>query len=166
MVFGEYLPKDDYSKLEESNWAKELFKKEHDYLEKLNPESPKNIDAQIKKDQKALAKFAYYHKTRMNLAVNYAKNWDRGNADYQIFVLENYMKQHFGREELATYTKMFGSTDSLKKIGFYRPGSEYSKFISRLFINYNKIVFIIWIAKPMINPGERPGVKQTHYTRF
>jgi Family of unknown function (DUF5694) len=127
MVFGEYLPQNDYAKLEESNWAKELFKKEHDYLEKLNPESPKNIDAQIKKDLKALAKFAYYHKTRMNLAVNYAKNWDRGNADYQFFVLENYMKRSFGKEELATYTKMFGGVDSLKKIGFYRPGSEYSK---------------------------------------
>ncbi|MBB6237076.1 hypothetical protein HDC90_001694 [Pedobacter sp. AK013] len=127
MVFGEYLPQGDYAKLEESNWAKELFKKEHDYLEKLNPESPKNIDAQIKKDRKALAKFAYYHKTRMNLAVNYAKNWDRGNADYQIFVLENYMKQSFGKEEQVIYTKMFGGIDSLKKIGFYRPGSEYVK---------------------------------------
>ncbi|WP_412466378.1 DUF5694 domain-containing protein [Pedobacter sp. KLB.chiD] len=127
MVFGEYLPKEDYAKLEKNNWAVEAFKKGHDYIEKLNPETPKNIPALIKKQQKALSSFAYYHKTRMNLAVNYAKNWDRGNTDYQIFVLENYMKQNFGKEELATYNKMFGGTDSLKKIGFYRPGSEYSK---------------------------------------
>ncbi len=127
MVFGEYLPQSDYAKLEESNWAKKSFRKGHDYLEKLNPASPKNIDAQIKKDQKALASFPYYHKTRMNLAVHYAKNWDRGNADYQIFVLENYMKESFGKEEQAEYTKMFGSIDSLKKVGFYRTGSEYTK---------------------------------------
>jgi len=127
MVFGEYLPQGDYAKLEESNWAKESLRKGHDYLEKLNPESPKNIDDQIKKDQKALSSFTYYHKTRMNLAVNYAKNWDRGNAEYQIFVLENYMKQNFGKEEQVEYAKMLGNIDSLKKKGLYRPGSEYSK---------------------------------------
>jgi hypothetical protein len=127
MVFGEYLPQGDYAKLEESNWAKKSFRKGHDYLEKLNPASPKHIDTQIKKDQKALNSFAYYHKTRMDLAVNYAKNWDRGNADYQIFVLENYMKPSFGKEEQVEYAKMFGNIDSLKKKGFYRPGSEYSK---------------------------------------
>jgi len=127
MVFGEYLPQGDYAKLEESNWAKESLRKGHDYLEKLNPESPKNIDDQIKKDQKALSSFAYYHKTRMNLAVNYAKNWDRGNAEYQIFVLENYMKQSFGKEEQVEYAKTLGNIDSLKKKGLYRPGSEYSK---------------------------------------
>jgi len=127
MVFGEYLPTSDYAKLEADNWARKVFDKGHNYLEKRNPETVKNLSTQIKKDKKALASFAYYHKTRMNLAVNYAKNWDRGNADYQIFVLENYMKNSFGKEEQAAYTKMFGGTDSLKKFGFYRTGSEYAK---------------------------------------
>ncbi|RQO63878.1 hypothetical protein DBR40_26885 [Pedobacter sp. KBW01] len=127
MVFGEYLPKSDYAKLEADNWARKAFDKGQNYLEKRNPENVKNLSTQIKKDKKALASFAYYHKTRMNLAVNYAKNWDRGNADYQIFVLENYMKNSFGKEEQAAYNKMFGGTDSLKKFGFYRTGSEYAK---------------------------------------
>lgn len=127
MVFGEYLPESDYTKLESGNWAVKAFKKGHDYIEKYNPETLKNIVSQIKKDQKALSSFAYYHKTRMDLAVNYAKNLDRGNAEYQIFVLENYMKDKFGKEELAQYAKMFGGLDSLKKAGLYRPGSEYSK---------------------------------------
>lgn len=127
MVFGEYLPESDYTKLEADNWAVKVFKKGHDYIEKLNPETPKNITSQLKKDQKALTSFANYHKTRMDLAINYAKNWDRANAEYQIFVLENYMKNKFGKEELAQYTKMFGSLDSLKKAGLYRAGSEYSK---------------------------------------
>lgn len=127
MVFGEYLPQNDFAKLDSGNWARKVFDKGRNYIEKRNPENVKNISAQIKKDKKALASFAYYHKTRMNLAVNYAKNWDRGNADYQIFVLENYMKNSFGKEEQSIYAKMLGNTDSLKKIGLYRPGSEYAK---------------------------------------
>jgi len=127
MVFGEYLPAEDYSKLADDNWAKKAFKNKVNYIDKLNPETLKNIANQIKRDEKALASFAYYHNTRMNLAVEYAKSWDRGNFDYQIFVLEHYMKPKFGKEELANYTKKFGSIDSLKKIGAIRPGSEYSK---------------------------------------
>ncbi|UKT63898.1 DUF5694 domain-containing protein [Pedobacter mucosus] len=127
MVFGEYLPEADYAKLEADHWAKKAFQSKHDYIEKLNPIGPKNIVKQIKDDQKALSNFPFYHKTRMNLAVDYTKIWDRGNADYQVFVLENYMKSKFGKEELAEYTKTFGGSDSLKKVGLYRPGSEYIK---------------------------------------
>ncbi|PWS32156.1 DUF5694 domain-containing protein [Pedobacter paludis] len=127
MVFGEYLPETDYAKLEDNHWAKKAFKKGHDYLEKLNSEAVKNPLLQIKRDKNALASFDYYHKTRMDLAVNYAKIWDRGNAEYQIFLLENYMKSKFGKEETAKYNQMFGSVDSLKKAGLYRPGTEYSK---------------------------------------
>lgn len=138
MVFGEYLPESDYAKLDESNWAKALFKQSRDYLEKLNPKTAKNIAAQIKKGQKALSSFAYYHKTRMDLAINYAKNWDRANVDYQIFVLENYMKDKFGKEEQAEYTKMFGSIDSLKKANLYRPKSEYNKIYFPLIYQLNQ----------------------------
>jgi len=127
MVFGEYLPAEDYSKLADDNWAKKAFKKKFDYINKLNPGTPKNIAKEIARNQKALASFPYYHKTRMNLAVEYAKMWDRGNFDYQMFVLESYMKPKFGKEELAEYAKMFGSVDSLKKLGVIRPGSEYHK---------------------------------------
>ncbi|WP_231491010.1 DUF5694 domain-containing protein [Pedobacter sp. Leaf170] len=127
MVFGEYIPAADYAKLDDDNWAKKGFKKKLDYVNKLNPEPVKTTSNFINKSQKALASFPYYHKTRMNLAVAYAKNWDRGNFDYQVYVLENYMKQNFGKEEKAAYDKMFGSIDSLKKLGVIRPGSEYNK---------------------------------------
>ncbi|TCD12661.1 hypothetical protein EZ449_01045 [Pedobacter frigidisoli] len=127
MVFGEYLPAEDYAKLDSINYGKRAFQKKYDYIQKLNPKTSKNIPSEIKKDQKALSSFPFYHQTRMNLAVDYAKNWDRGNADYQIFVLENYMKDKFGKEEQAAYTKMFGGSDSLKKVGLFRPNSEYNK---------------------------------------
>lgn len=127
MVFGEYLPETDYANLEANHWAKKSFQTKVDYIQKLNPTTPKDISSEIKKDHKALASFPFYHKTRMNLAVDYAKTWDRGNADYQIFVLENYMKDKFGKEEQAAYIKMLGGSDSVKKVGLYRPGSEYTK---------------------------------------
>jgi len=127
MVFGEYLPAEDYAKLEDDNWAKKGFRTKVNYIEKLNPLPVKNSSALIRKSQKALLSFPYYHKTRMNLAVQYAKTWDRGNFDYQVYVLENYMKPGFGKEEKASYDKMIGSTDSLKKLNIIRPGSEYSK---------------------------------------
>lgn len=141
MVFGEYLPAEDYAKLEDDHWAKKAFKTKVDYINKLNPETPKNLSKLISRNQKALASFPYYHKTRMDLAVEYAKNWDRGNFDYQIFVLENYMKSKFGKEERVQYTQMFGSPDSLKKIGTIRPGSEYSKIFFPLIyqLGQNKI---------------------------
>ena len=141
IVFGEYLPAEDYAKLENDHWAKKGFKKKLDYLDKLNPEAPKNISKKIQQSQKALASFPYYHQIRMNLALAYAKNWDRGNFDYQMFVLENNMKSKFGVEEKSSYTKMFGSSDSLKKIGVIRPGSEYSKIFFPLIyqLGQNKI---------------------------
>ena len=127
MVFGEYLPAADYAKLESGHWAKKGFQNKYDYIQRRNPETVKNIDTKIKKDLKALQSFAYYHKTRMDLAVNYTKKWDRGNADYQIFVLENEMKNRFGKEEQAAHIKTLGGSDSLKAIKFFRPGSEYNK---------------------------------------
>ncbi|WP_421945980.1 DUF5694 domain-containing protein [Pedobacter sp.] len=127
MVFGEYIPAGDYAKLDDSNWAKKGFKTKVNYIEKLNPETAKNSSSLIKKNQKALSSFPNYHKTRMDLAVEYAKTWDRGNFDYQVYVLDNYMKPNFGKEEKAAYDKMFGGTDSLKKLNILRPGSEYNK---------------------------------------
>ncbi|RZJ43479.1 MULTISPECIES: DUF5694 domain-containing protein [Pedobacter] len=127
MVFGEYLPAEDYAKLENDHWAKKAFRNKVNYINRLNPETAKNNTTLIKKNQKALASYPYYHKTRMNLAVEYAKTWDRGNFDYQMFVLENHMKSRFGKGEEKEYSEMFGSLDSLKKLGIIRPGSEYNK---------------------------------------
>ncbi|MCX2576082.1 DUF5694 domain-containing protein [Pedobacter sandarakinus] len=127
MIFGEYLSPSDYHNLPDSNWAKALFKKRLDYINQLNPATSKNLPKQIQRDQKLLSDFAYYHQTRMQLATAYLKNWDRANAEYQIFILEEYMKDKFGKEEKATYAKMFGGIDSLKKNNLFRPNSEYNK---------------------------------------
>nr|WP_199156493.1 DUF5694 domain-containing protein [Pedobacter sp. ASV2] len=127
MVFGEYTSPEDYQKLPANNWAVTSFSNGRNFIIKRNPEDVKNLSSQVNKAQKALTAFPYYHKTRMELAVNYAKNFDRANTEYQIFVMENYMKNSFGKEEQAVYSKMFGNTDSLTKARLYRTSSEYSK---------------------------------------
>lgn len=127
MVFGEYTSNEDYLKLPATNWAVTSFSNGRNFIINRNPGQTKNISNQINKAQKGLISFPYYHKTRMDLAVNYAKNFDRANTEYQIFVLENYMKTSFGKGEQDTYAKMFGNTDSLTKARLYRTSSEYSK---------------------------------------
>ncbi|WP_316802029.1 DUF5694 domain-containing protein [Pedobacter nototheniae] len=141
MVFGEYTSAEDYPKLAANNWAVTSFSKGYNFLVDHNPKKIKNLSTEIDRAQKALESFPYYHKTRMNLAVNYAKNFDRANTEYQIFVLENYMKSSFGKGEQATYSKIFGNVDSLAKVRLYRAGSEYSKIYFPLIyqLKQNKI---------------------------
>ncbi len=138
MVFGEFLPQADYATLGENHWSIKAFEKGRNYLQKLNPEKVNKLSSKIEKNKKALSSFAYYHQARMDLAVNYAKNWDKGNTEYQIFVLENYMKSRFGKEEQAAYTKMFGNIDSLKKYKLYRSDSEYTKIYFPLIYQLNQ----------------------------
>ena len=70
MVFGEYLSAEDFDALDAKCWAKEAYQTRFDYVKKLNPTMPKNINQEIKRAYKALEKFAYYHQTRMDLAKN------------------------------------------------------------------------------------------------
>ncbi len=126
MVFGEYLSPADYKALPTDNWAYEAFKRGRDFISHHHPEKARNLNAKIASAIRALNKFAYFHKLRMDLAIDYIQQGDRGNAEYQLFMIENYMKKSFGKEELAYYAHCFYSPDSLKKAGIYRPESEYS----------------------------------------
>lgn len=123
MVFGEDLAPADLRSLEENNYGKRTFEKRHDYIQRLNPSNTNN--RAIAKGYRALANFQYLHRARMDLAIKLIKNSDPGNGNYQVFILEEYMKPHFSNEELAYYDQSFGPLDSLKKVGLYRPNSEY-----------------------------------------
>jgi Family of unknown function (DUF5694) len=124
MVFGEYLSAEDFDALDAKCWAKDAYQERFDYVKKLNPETPKNINQEIKRAYKSLGKFAFYHQTRMDLAKNLALNHDRANSAYQAFILEKYMKDAFGKEEKQHLNQIFGGIDSLKNITG-RKSSEY-----------------------------------------
>lgn len=138
MVFGEYLSGPELKQLEPTNFGSKTFKPIAQFIDRHQPVTPKNLDAAIAKTRKALSKFAYYHQSRMDLAVNYIKNSDRGNGEYQIFVLENYMKKAFGKKEQAYYEQLFGNLDSLKKGRLWRPNSEYHKIYFPLIYELNQ----------------------------
>lgn len=126
MVFGEYLSPADYEALEPGTWAYEGMKKAKDYVARTYTKAPKNLGKKIKEAQRALSRFPYYHKVRIDLAAWYIMQSDRANADYQIYLIEHQMKKRFGKEEMAYYTERFGNLDSLKKVRLYRPLSEYT----------------------------------------
>ena len=124
MVFGEYLSAEDFDALDAKCWAKEAYQTRFDYVTKLNPTTPKNVNQEIKRAYEALEKFAYFHQTRMDLAKNLALTHDRANSAYQAFILEKYMKDAFGKEEKAHLKQVFGGVDSLKNLSG-RKSSEY-----------------------------------------
>lgn len=126
MVFGEYLSPGDYEALEPGTWAYDGMRKAKDFIAKTYSSRPKNMSKKIEQAQRALQKFPYLHKVRMDLAAWYIMQSDRGNADYQIYLIEHEMKKHFGKSEMAYYTQHFGNLDSLKKVRLYRPLSEYT----------------------------------------
>ncbi|MGN7204492.1 DUF5694 domain-containing protein [Pedobacter sp. SAFR-022] len=126
MVFGEYLSPADYEALEPGTWAFQGMKKSKEFIAKTYRQTPKNLNKKIQEAQSALQKFPYLHKVRMDLTAWYIMQSDRGNADYQIYLIEHEMKKHFGKSEMAYYTQHFGNLDSLKKLRLYRPLSEYT----------------------------------------
>ena len=127
MVFGEYLsPVDLQEALEAKYWGTKRFKQKYNYLSARNPKAVKQ-QGQHEKAYRALSKFAYNHKTRMELARDLFFNYDMANADYQLYVLTQHMQPKLGKSEQAYFQKMFGSPDSLKQAGFLRSTSEYHK---------------------------------------
>lgn len=126
MVFGEFLSGADNNQLDSSHWAYQSLQKRKGFIARRFPEKGKNLDAKIEKANRSLSKFAYFHKQRMDLAADYIKQADIANGEYQLFVLENYMKGSFGAEEKAYYESRFGNRDSLVKARLYYPESEYS----------------------------------------
>ncbi|RZK81784.1 MAG: hypothetical protein EOO92_04080 [Pedobacter sp.] len=126
MVFGEYLSPADYKALEPGTWGYQSLNKAHEFLAKGNKENEKQLSKKIEKATRQLNKFPYYHKLRMDLAVDYIVQGDRANADYQFYVIENEMKKAFGKEEMAYYTQRFVNLDTLKKLRLYRAVSEYT----------------------------------------
>ncbi|GAB3195834.1 hypothetical protein ABID22_001630 [Pontibacter aydingkolensis] len=128
MVFSEFLSPEELKQAISQNYygAKADVKKRNFLLSK-NTKTPANLSKEIAKAYASLNKFAYYHKTRMELARNLFLNYDKANAEYQFYVLEQHMQQKFGKSEQALFNKMFGGADSLRKVGLIRKNSEYQK---------------------------------------
>lgn len=127
MVFGEYLsPEDQKAAIAAGHSSSKSINKKVDYLQARDLKgAAKKVNTE--KAYQALSKFAFHHKSRMDLARSLYLNHDRGNAEYQFWVLEQQMQDKFEKSEQAYFEKLFGGTDSLRKAGFIRKTSEYHK---------------------------------------
>ncbi|HEY4652191.1 MAG TPA: DUF5694 domain-containing protein [Pontibacter sp.] len=127
MVFGEYLSAEDQKAVLAAGHssAKNITRK-MDYLKARDPKAAQK-KMNTAKAYASLGKFANYHKTRMDLARSLYLNHDRGNAEYQFYILEQHMQDKFEKSEQAYFDKIFGGIDSLRKVGFIRKNSEYQR---------------------------------------
>ncbi|NEM98962.1 DUF5694 domain-containing protein [Pontibacter burrus] len=127
MVFGEYLsPEDQRAAIAAGHLSSKSINKKMDFLQGRDPKgAAKKVNTA--KAYEALNKFAYHHKTRMELARSLYLNHDRGNAEYQFWVLEQQMQNKFEKSEQAYFEKLFGGADTLRKVGLIRKNSEYQR---------------------------------------
>ncbi|WP_306354293.1 DUF5694 domain-containing protein [Flavobacterium sp. '19STA2R22 D10 B1'] len=128
-VMGEFLKPSDLLSLDDELTTKKNWLKTVDYIKRHNEGVEKNSEKLINKAQASLMKSENFHKTRIDLAIRYFKNYDLGNGLYQLYILEKYKKKSFGTEELAYYNSHIGSQDSIQKAKLYRKTSEYTTII-------------------------------------
>ncbi|WP_192821311.1 DUF5694 domain-containing protein [Rufibacter sp. LB8] len=128
MVFGEYMSSPDHkAALEAGYWNKANDEKRLAYLRSLSPKQTKTSPKHITKAYAALAKNPNNHQARMQLARDLYFTHDRGNAEYQFFVLETQLLPQFNQQQQASYRQQFGLSDSLKSRSIVRVNSEYHK---------------------------------------
>lgn len=141
MLFGEYLSPADYNALAPGSYAFEGLKKAKKLVASGYALPVKNLEKKITSASKSLYKFPYYHKLRMDLASHYVMQGDRGNAEYQFYLIEHHMKKAFGKDEQAYYQAHFGNLNSIKNARLYRPLSEYTNIYFPLLytLKQNKI---------------------------
>ncbi|WP_162426509.1 DUF5694 domain-containing protein [Pontibacter pudoricolor] len=127
MVFGEYLSSEDQKvAIAAGHLSSKSINKKMDFLQARDTKgAAKKVNTA--KAYEALSKFAYHHKTRMELARSLYLNHDRGNAEYQFYVLEQQMQEKFEKSEQAYFGKLFGGVDTLRKVGLIRKNSEYQR---------------------------------------
>lgn len=124
MIFGEFVKPDEYLQLEPESYRRKVNDTTFAYFHRRIGIT-KHPQQKIEKGLRALSGFSNLHSVRMELAAHYLQAYDLANAQYQLFILENYKKNHFGREENETYTRLFGNRDTLLEHGLYNETSEY-----------------------------------------
>ncbi|MCA8833220.1 DUF5694 domain-containing protein [Hymenobacter pini] len=127
MIFGEYISATEMQQLPADSYAPRLFRARRQFVQQRSPQARPLTERQMEKARQALAGFPYYHKTRINLARSYVLGFDRANAEYQLYLLNQEMKPRFGGQELTYFNTIFGGSDSLQRRRLVRPTSEYHK---------------------------------------
>ncbi|GAB3225982.1 hypothetical protein GCM10027346_07780 [Hymenobacter seoulensis] len=128
LVFGEYLAPQDARQLPASQYEATPYQRRLLYLKRRELQTPPLNDKAATTVRRQLRKNPQLHQQRVNLARYYAFNYDRGNAEYQLYQLEQNSKSNLSPADKAYYTQAFGSADSLYKAAkLVRPLTEYHR---------------------------------------
>lgn len=129
MVFGEYLSAADARQLAADQPMARPYQRWQKYLQRRELTTPPLTAKEAATAQRRLRKSAALARTRVDLARYYTAGSDRGNAEYQLYLLEEPLKAQLTATDRAYYTQAFGSADSLRKAKLVRPLTEYHTII-------------------------------------
>ncbi|SDX35277.1 DUF5694 domain-containing protein [Hymenobacter psychrophilus] len=129
MVFGEYLTAADAQALPATNAYQAAHQRRLAYLRRrtltTDPLTSRAATAAIRQ----LRRQPQLVRPRIDLARYYTFTNDRGNAEYQLYMLEEPLKKSLTASDQAYYTQAMGPVDSLRKARLVRPLTEYHKII-------------------------------------
>lgn len=129
LVFGEYLSAADAQQLPADQPMARPYQRWQRYLQRRELTAAPLTAKQAAAAQRRLRKGTVPVRTRIDLARYYTLIADRGNAEYQLYLLEEPLKDQLSAADRAYYTQAFGPADSLRKARLVRPLTEYHTII-------------------------------------
>lgn len=128
VVIGEYLAPTDARQLPASQNEAQPYQRRLRYLQRRELQTAPLRDKAAASVRRRLRKNPQLHQQRVDLARYYAYNYDRANAEYQLYLLEETYKGRLSAAEQAYYQQAFGPADSLRKsLKMVRPLTEYHR---------------------------------------
>lgn len=128
MVFGEYLSAADARQIPAGEAVGVPFQRRLQFMKRRELTTAPLTAKAAATARRQLRKKPQLHHQRIDLARHYAYTYDRGNTEYQLFLLEETFKKNLSPTDQAYYAQAFGSADSLRKAAkMVRPLTEYHK---------------------------------------
>ncbi|SET06210.1 DUF5694 domain-containing protein [Hymenobacter actinosclerus] len=129
MVFGEYLTAADAQALPATNQYQQAHQRRVSYLRRRALTTDPLTSRAAAAANRQLRRQPQLVRPRIDLARYYTFANDRGNAEYQLYLLEEPLKKNLTAADQAYYTQAMGPVDSLRKVRLVRPLTEYHKII-------------------------------------
>jgi hypothetical protein len=129
MVFGEYLSAADAQQLPADQVMARPYQRWQKYLQRRELTAAPLTAKQAATAQRRLRKSPTLVRPRVDLARYYVASSDRGNAEYQLYLLEEPLKTQLTAPDHTYYTQALGPADSLRKVKLVRPLTEYHTII-------------------------------------
>ncbi len=128
LVIGEYLGPADARQLPATQGEARPYQRSLRYLQRREMQAPPLSAKAAAAVRRQLRRNPQLHQQRIDLARYYAYNYDRANAEYQLYLLEETYKDRLSAADQAYYRQAFGPADSVRKVlKMVRPLTEYHR---------------------------------------